>query len=223
MTSTALHAQHPVSRETLLAQLEWRYATKKFDPARKIPAEDWAALERALVLSPSSYGLQPWRFVVVTNPLMREKLRAVSQGQRQVTDASHLVAFAIRKGLDRTHVRRHVERIGQVRGVSPESLAGFSQKMEGHVARTDIDLDDWAARQTYLALGTFLTSAAVLGIDACPMEGIESGRYDEILDLRERGFATVCAAAAGYRSPEDPYAKVAKVRFEHEHVIERVV
>src|SRR5687767_15657496 len=116
-----------IHRDQLLKQLNWRYATKQFDATRKISADDWAALEEALLLTPSSYGLQPWNFVVVNDPTVREKLVAASWGQRQVTDASHLVVFAVKNDLGEKDVENYIERIADVRGVSGKSLEGFRE------------------------------------------------------------------------------------------------
>src|SRR5580765_1247923 len=117
----------PVSNDTLLSRLRWRYATKQFDPARRISAADWAALEESLILTPSSFGLQPWRFIVVTDPATREKLVPVSWGQRQVVDASHLVVFAIKRNVGPKEVEHYLDRIAEVRGVARESLDGFGK------------------------------------------------------------------------------------------------
>jgi nitroreductase len=117
------HHSHSITPDQLLTQLQWRYATKAFDPARKIAPMAWAALEESLVLTPSSFGLQPWKFVVVSRAETREQLVAVSCDQRQVADASHLVVFAIKSELDETDIDSHVERIAKVRGTGRESLA----------------------------------------------------------------------------------------------------
>jgi nitroreductase len=215
---------HPVAPDTVIRQLEWRYAVKKFDPARKIPAADWDAMERALVLSPSSFGLQPWKFVVVTDPAVREKLVAASWNQRQVADASHLVVFAIVKGLGTTHVDSFVAHTAAVRCVTVESLAGYRKMMCDFVARPkpQFDVDAWASLQVYIALGNFMTAAAVMGIDTCPMEGIVPAKYDEILGLPARGLATVVVGVAGYRAADDKYAAAKKVRFGREDVFVRI-
>ena len=105
----------PVSNEVLLQQLKWRYAVKKFDPARKISAEDWQTLEQALVLTPSSFGLQPWRFVVITDQATKDRLVPISWGQRQVAEASHVVVFAVRQPLTESDVDRHVGRTAEIR------------------------------------------------------------------------------------------------------------
>ena len=208
----------------LLAALNWRYATKKFDPAKKIPAETWSALEQALVLSPSSFGIQPWKFLVVTNPAVREKLVPVSWGQTQPKDASHFVVFAVRKDLPEAHIDRYVARTAELRGSTPDALAPFKKMMMGSLegARAKGFLDTWQTHQVYIALGQFMASAAVLGVDTCPMEGLEPAKYDEILGLAGTGFATVVACAAGYRAGDDKYATLPKVRFPAAEVIQHV-
>jgi len=211
----------PVPTQTVTAALSWRYATKKFDATRTIPAETWAALERALVLAPSSFGLQPWRFVVVRDRATREKLSAAAWGQRQPIDCSHFVVFAGRKGYDAKDLEHFVERTAAVRGVSKESLKGYADIIAGSVekARQGGYLDSWLARQAYIALGLFMTSAALLGIDVCPMEGLDPAQFDAILGLPALGYTALCAGAAGYRAPDDKYAAAPKVRFRAEEVI----
>ena len=213
-----------IQRESLIQQLNWRYATKQFDPHRKISPEDWATLEEALVLTPSSFGLQPWKFIVVDDPDTREKLVHASHGQLKVSNASHLVVFTIKKNLGEEEIESHLKRIAQVRGVSPELLDTFRSMMVGtlingmnHAVRKD-----WATQQTFIALGNFLTSAALLGIDACPMAGFEPKKYDEILGLDQQGLSTVVIAAAGYRAEADKYAGLKKVRFPKEEVLYHV-
>lgn len=210
-----------VTNDTLLTQLRWRYATKQFDAARKISAEDWRTLEESLVLTPSSFGLQPWRFIVVTDPATKEKLVPASWNQRQVADASHVVVFAIKKNVGVNDVDRYLGRIAEVRGVSVESLNGFRDVLLGFLDQPadQFNPDTWSARQAYIALGNFMTSAALIGIDTCPMEGIVPSQYDEILGLAAQGYQTVVVAAAGYRATADKYASLPKVRFAAEEVI----
>lgn len=217
----------PTTPDVILSQLSWRYATKKFDPARKIAPELWSTLEQAAMLAPSSYGLQPWKFVVVTDPAIRQKLRVVSWNQPQITDASHLVVFARRSELSSSDVQRWIDRISQVRSVPPEALAGFRDMMLGSVANPGSvpggSFDIWISRQIYIALGFFLSAAAMLGIDACPMEGFDPAKYDEILGLPALGYRSTVLGAAGYRSPDDAMApdKTAKARFPATDVIVR--
>lgn len=213
----------PAAPESVLAPLRWRYATKAFDPARRIDPATWAALEQAAVLAPSSYGLQPWNFVVVTDPDVRKKLHPVSYNQSQILDASHLVVFAAKNPPTPADVERHVARSAAVRGVPAESLDPVRQKMLGALSRmSTADAHAWAARQCYIALGVFLSAAAHLGVDACPMEGFQPEKYDEILGLPAKGLKAVVIATAGYRSPADKYADTAKARFPVEEVVIRI-
>lgn len=222
MNPTAASGQAPaaLTPATLLERLGWRYAVKKFDPTRNIPEATWATLEEVLRLAPSSYGLQPWRFVVVRDKALRQTLRAASWNQPQITDASHLVVFAARRGLGLPDVERLVSAIVEVRGVTRESVAGYAKSMTGFV-QSGRDLDAWSARQTYIALGFFIEAAAVLGIDACPMEGIEPAKYDEILGLAAQGYTALCVATAGYRAADDAYAQAKKVRYAKKDVVVR--
>jgi nitroreductase len=208
----------------VLHALRWRYATKKFDPAKKIPQETWAALEEVLVLTPSSMGMQPWKFIVVTDPAMKARLHPAAHDQAQVVDCSHFVVFAVRKNLDDTHIDRLFSRIGEVHGVPQETLAGYRKSGTSLIerARTEGWLDTWQTHQLYIALGNFMTSAALLSVDTCPMEGIEPAQFDEILGLAGTPYATVVACAAGYRHPDDKSAARKKVRFKPEDVIVRV-
>jgi nitroreductase len=213
-----------IQRETLLQQLNWRYATKQFNSHLKISPEDWAALEDALVLTPSSFGLQPWKFVVVDDPDTREKLVHASHGQEKVASASHFVVFTIKKNLGEQDIEAHLKRIAEVRGISPELLDTLRGMMVtslingmNHAARKT-----WATNQTFIALGNFLTSAAMLGIDVCPMGGFEAEKYDEILGLDKQGLSAVVIATAGYRAEADKYATLKKVRFQKEEVLQHV-
>lgn len=208
--------------ESVHAQLQWRYATKRFDATRKIPATDWQALEQALVLSPSSYGLQPWKFFVVTDPAIKDQLPAISWRQNQPRDCSHLVVMTLKRDPGLSDVDRLISRTAAVRGVSTDSLESFRKMMLGTLATATFDLHEWAAKQVYLALGQFMCAAAMMGIDTCPMEGIEPDKYDELLRIPAHGYATCVVCAAGYRSPDDKYASAAKVRYPVEEVVVRI-
>jgi len=215
---------NPMSTDSLLQALHWRYATKKFDPARKIPAATWQTLESALVLSPSSVGLQPWKFLIITDPAMKARLVPAAWNQSQVADCSHFVVFAVRQNLGADHVDRHIARMAEVRGVTAESLDRFRQMITGNLekARAEQRLDTWQTHQVYIALGQFMASAAVLGVDTCPMEGFEPEKFDAILGLKGTDCASVVACAAGYRAADDKYATAKKVRFKPDDVIVRI-
>ena len=212
---------NPITTDQLLAAQAWRYATKQFDASKTIPAPVWQALEDSLVLSPSSYGLQPWQFFVVTNPDLRAKLRPHSWNQTQVTDASHLVVFAIPDKVDVPYMEKYLARIAEVRSVTIESLGFYRDMMMADVIAGPRQawVNEWAARQVYIALGNFMTSAALVGVDTCPLEGIDPREYDAILDLPANGFNTIVACAAGYRSADDKYATLPKVRFEKSDLV----
>ncbi len=214
----------PVSNETVLAQLEWRYAVKKFDPARAIPEADWQTLERSVVLTPSSFGIQHYSVVVVSDPAIRARLVPVSWGQTQPVDCSRFVVFAIRNPLTDADVERFLDRTAEVRGVPRDSLAQYHQMMLGTLKEaTDRGyVNEWCSRQAYIALGNFMTCAAMLGIDTCPMEGFVPDKYDEILGLPKRGLKAVVACAAGYRAADDKYSRLKKVRLPLDEIVIRV-
>jgi nitroreductase len=210
--------------QQLLNALEWRYATKVFDPNKKIPIEVWKTLERALVLSPSSYGLQPYRFIVLTDPAKRAELLPHSWNQRQVVDASHLVVFTARTKVSEADIDHLIQHTSQVRKIQPESLNAYRDMMLGDLVngpRSKI-AHEWATRQTYLALGNLIASAAGLGVDACPMEGFLPAEYDRVLGLDGSGYATVVQCALGYRSPADKYSKLPKVRFDTKELVQHI-
>jgi nitroreductase len=213
-----------IHRSQLIDQLNWRYATKQFDPTRRIAAQDWTALEEALVLTPSSIGLQPWTFLVIDDPAVRAKLLLASYGQPQVVDASHLVVLATKTNYSEADVDAHIRQAARVRGVDPEALEGLRAMAVRSVVQgmNETDRRNWAVNQTHIALGNLVTSAALLGIDAAPMGGFERTRYDDILGLKARGLSASVIAALGYRKESDKYATAPKVRFPREEVVVHV-
>jgi nitroreductase len=224
LTINKLKNMSAINSKQLLEQLNWRYATKEFDPKRKISAQDWATLEQALLLTPSSGGLQPWKFIVVTDPAVRAKLVPASYGQEKVSTASHLVVFAAKNNLGEADVDAHLNNIAKTQGVPIEALAPLRGMLVGGIVKSmdETARNAWARNQTYIALGNLLTSAALLGIDACPMEGFDRAQYDEILGLKAKGLASAVIATLGYRSATDKYAAAPKVRFPREQIFVRV-
>jgi nitroreductase len=211
-----------IQSEDLLQQLSWRYATKRFNPARKIPDADWQTLSRALCLAPSSYGLQPWRAIIVQNPATRKQLRAVSWDQPQIEECSHLVVLTTLKKITPEYVQRYIDRISEVRGVPTSELKQYEDMMIGDVVtgpRASI-AHCWSQRQAYLAMGFLLETAALLEIDACPMEGLDPAQYDKILGLTNSEYSTVAVVALGYRTSTDSYQQYKKVRLPTEHLLE---
>lgn len=207
----------------LIQSLKWRYAVKQFDPSRKIPEETWKALEESLILTPSSYGMQPWKFLVITDQALREQLVPHSWNQRQVADCSHLVVMLAEIRVSASDVDRLIARTAEIRGGTTEQLAGYRKVItkdiiEGPRAQHS---GEWAARQVYIALGQLMLAAAMLNVDTCPMEGFVPAKYDEILGLEGTGWTTIVLCPCGYRSADDKHAKLPKVRYNAATVITR--
>lgn len=205
---------HTIPEKQLLAALNWRYATKAFDASKKIPEATWKTIEESLVLSPSSFGLQPYRFLVVKDEAIRKQLQPHSWNQTQVVDASHYVVFAARTGITETEIDSFLNRIVEVRKIPRESLDGYRGMMYGSLLSPGAEsrIPHWAALQAYIALGNLMTAASLVGVDTCAIEGFAPAEYDAILGLKEQGYASVVCCALGYRSAGDKYAELAKVR-----------
>ncbi|HEU6448575.1 MAG TPA: NAD(P)H-dependent oxidoreductase [Verrucomicrobiae bacterium] len=214
----------PILPTQLLEAMNWRYATKRFDSTKKIPGDVWAALERALILTPTSYGLQPYHFIVMTDLEKRAELLAHSWNQRQVVDCSHYIVFTAKTKVTEADINHFIQRTAEIRKVPAQSLEAYRGMMLGdviHGSRGKI-AHEWATRQAYIALGNLMTCAAVLGVDACPMEGLVPAEYDRVLNLQNSGYATVVACALGYRAETDKYAALPKVRFDAAELIQKI-
>lgn len=206
--------------QTILESLSWRYATKKFDSSKKLTAEQFETLLEALRLTPSSFGLQPWKFVVVENPSMREELVGHSWGQRQVADASHLLVLCRKTALDASLVESYIADMIQKTGAPAEALQGYKDMMLGFIQNLSQEIAaSWAEKQVYIALGNIMTVAASLEIDTCPMEGFSKAEYDRVLGLTDMGLASVLVLPVGYRAADDSYATRPKIRYASEDVI----
>ncbi|MFZ9752427.1 MAG: NAD(P)H-dependent oxidoreductase [Cyanobium sp.] len=202
--------------------MRWRYAVKAFDPDRRIAPELWAALEEALVLTPSSYGLQPWKFLVITGAELRAELRPFSWNQSQITDCSHLVVLLRQRTVRAADADRLINATASCRGLDPASLEPYRQMIhkdliDGPRSQT---IGSWAANQVYIALGTLMTAASLLGVDTCPIEGFSPSDYDRILELEDSPYQSAVVCACGYRSADDKYASLAKVRYPAADLIE---
>ncbi len=213
-----------INGSTVLESLKWRYATKIFDPTKKISEADWKYLEEALILTPSSYGLQPWKFLVIQDTATRQKLLPISWNQKQVIDCSHHVVMLAKSDTTEKDVTDFIELTANVRQLPKESLNFYRDMMLGDLVKGPRHawISEWAARQVYIALGNLMTCAAMMGIDACPMEGIDQAKYDDVLDLKGTGYETIVACALGYRSADDKYAHLAKIRYTADKLIQRI-
>jgi nitroreductase/dihydropteridine reductase len=198
---------------SLIDKLKWRYATKKFDPAKKLSAKQLDDLLSAVQLAPSSFGLQSYKVLVVEDPEIREKLREAAHGQAQLTEASQVLVFASETNIDEAMVRKYVDNIVKTREIGREHVAGYENAMIGTVNHLSEDQKiAWSHKQAYIALGVLLTAAAEMGIDACPMEGFLAGKFDEILGLKEKGLTVSVIAPIGFHADDDDYGRMAKVR-----------
>ena len=206
----------------ILTALNHRYACKVFDPAQKIPADLWQQLEQSLILTPSSFGLQPWKFLIVQDQALREKLVPHAWNQRQVADCSHLIIMTVPKTLGEDYVDANIARMIEVRGGTADALMGFRKMVLGFRDGLEAKggLETWAKLQSYIALGQFMLAASLLGLDTCPMEGFVPDKFDEVLGLEGTGYTTAVLCPVGYRSADDRYAELPKVRFEAKDVIE---
>ncbi len=207
----------------LLQALNWRYAVKQFSEQRLDERQIQLLLE-ATRLSPSAYGLQPYKLLLIEDKTLRAELLQHSYKQQKVVDSSHLVVFAAYRDIDNRFIEEHIARLAEDRVLEPTAQQGMQQ----HYQQVLVEQPDqhqrqqWARDQTYLALGNFLTSAAVLEIDACPMTGLIAEEYDRLLGLDSLGLTTVAIATLGSRHPQDSYATEPKVRLAMDELVMRI-
>ena len=211
-----------IQADQLLDSLKWRYAVKKFDSSRTIDKMTWAKIEHSLILTPSSFGLQPWKFIVIQSPEMKAKLPSISWNQTQPADCSAMVVFAALNTVSADYVDKFLAKTAATRGVPIESLDPYRKVVLGFIKNITGHELAWSSKQAYIALGQLMTSAAMLGVDACPMEGIVASEYDKLLGLEGTAYSTVVGCAVGYRHADDKYAIAPKVRFEIDDVITHV-
>ena len=165
---------------TFIKNQNWRYATKKFDAAKKISKEDLEKIKEAIRLSASSYGLQPYQVFIIENPEMRAQLQPVSWGQSQIVEASHLFVFANIVDVKENHIDDYMTNMAITRGLKMEDLKPYSDFMKSKIIPLPVDAkSNWTSKQTYLALANLLNIAAELKIDVTPIEGFEPEKYNE--------------------------------------------
>ena len=198
---------------TFLDHQNWRYATKKFDATKKLTTQDLDTLMEAIRLSSSSYGLQPYKILIIENPELRSKIQKSAWGQSQVVDASHLLVFANQIDISDTQIDELIENTSKTRGIEKETLAGYQGFMKSKINELTGDAKNiWKSKQTYLALANLLNAAAELKIDVTPMEGFSPADVNEILGLNELGLNASLLAPVGFRHAEDPTQHYKKVR-----------
>jgi nitroreductase len=198
---------------TIIEDLNWRYATKKFDTNKKISVEDLETIKESLRLVPSSYGLQPLKFLLIQNDSLRQQLKEKSFNQSQIVDASHLLVICSLIEINEEYINNHIKNMAQIRSVSVDSIAGFGNYMKKEILSMKKEkMAEWNAKQAYIALGQLLHTCANLRIDATPMEGFEADAYNDILNLNEKGLQAVLVCPIGYRSVNDQNQFLKKVR-----------
>lgn len=209
-----------MQNQQIIDALKWRYAVKIFDPSKKVSEENMQTILESAHLAPSSTGLEPWKFLVIKNVELRKKIREAGYGQPKITDASHLVVIAHRTDAS-TLSSELIERTGKNQGKTAEELAGLKGMADGAIngRKNPQDLDSWLAAQTYIPLGMMVETAALLGVDAGPMEGFIPTQVDEILGLKTKNLASTTMIAFGYRG-DDPYAKLPKTRRPLNEIVE---
>lgn len=205
-----------------MSDYDWRFAIKKYDTTKKISSEDMESLLYSLRYAPSAFNIQPWKFLVIEDPTMRAKLREAAYGQAQVTDASHFIVLARQTIINDAFLDRVVEETAKVRGMQASDLAEYRNMISGMSSLPPDAAGIWASKQVYLALGSLISTAARMHIDASPMEGFDATKFDEILGLTQKGLASVVICALGYRSPDDKYPHMKKMRFEMSQTVERI-
>ncbi|MEQ5792873.1 NAD(P)H-dependent oxidoreductase [Muricauda sp. NFXS6] len=197
----------------VLEHRTWRYATKKFDPAKSVSDENLQTLLEATRLSASSYGLQPYHVLVISDPKVKEQLKPASWGQSQITDASHIIVFANATDFGEELVDDFLENVSTTRNIPVDGLKGYSDFMKSKLMDLPAETkSNWTARQAYIAFGNLMQAAAELKIDTCPMEGFESDKYNDILGLNGKNLNAAVVLAVGYRSEEDETQHLPKVR-----------
>lgn len=197
----------------IINNLKWRYATKLFDPTKKISKGNLNLIMEAIQLSPSSYGLQLYKIQILEDLQLRKQLKSASFNQRQITDASHLVVFCNYVEVTEKHIEEYFILKSTIEQVDISDFKQYLDFVKADVMnKSETEKEKWTSNQTYLALGNLLNICAELKIDACPMEGFENEKYNEILGLSKQGLNASVVASIGYRSQEDKTQYSNKVR-----------
>ena len=197
----------------IIESLNWRYATKKFDSNRKLSKNQVNILKNAFNLTASSYGLQPIKLIVISNPEIKNTLLDSSFNQKQVIQCSHLLVICIETDIDESYIELYFKRVVDIRKTSAKVLESFKKSIINEFNdMSNTSIINWSKNQAYLALGNLMTVCAVEGIDSCPMEGFMPEKYNEILDLKSKNLKSVLVMPVGFRSVDDQFSSFKKVR-----------
>ncbi|MAP81342.1 MAG: NAD(P)H-dependent oxidoreductase [Aequorivita sp.] len=196
-----------------IEKLQWRYATKKFDPSKVLSNEKLNILKETFNLTATSFGLQPLKMVVVSNAKIKEQLVPLTYHQPQVRDASHVLILCIEKSIDEKFIVDHFKRVEGLRKTPRKILDPFERDLiDSFTKKNSEEIKTWMINQLYLTLGALLTVCAMEKIDSCPMEGFESKKYDTLLGLDKKGLESVLVLPVGYRDKDDFFVTLKKVR-----------
>jgi nitroreductase len=207
---------------SLIKDLNWRYAAKKMN-GESISDEQLNMVLTAINLSASSYGLQPYKVSVVSNPVLKAKLQEAAYGQIQVGSSSHILVFTVPLKITAEYTQNYIGLVAEERKISMGVLDEFKNTLETTIVALPTEVQQvWATKQAYIALGTAMVAAAEQKIDACPMEGFDAAQFDKILNLEAKGLKSVVMLALGFRAETDIYANFKKVRKAKEDMFEMV-
>lgn len=196
-----------------IEKLRWRYATKRFDASKKLSEEKLNILKETFNLTATSYGLQPLKMVVVSNQQLKEQLMSLTFNQPQIRDASHVLILCVETEIDSSFIVDHFKRVEGLRKTPREILEPFEENLVRTFSEKEsVEIREWMVNQLYLTLGSLLAICAMEKIDACPMEGFEPDKYDQLLGLTEKGLASVIVLPVGYRDESDFFMSLKKVR-----------
>ena len=208
-------------KDKIKEALNWRYAVKMFDPSKKLDDKTIDLLEESLRLSPSSFGLQGWKFWRVDTPSLRKELAEHSHNKNQIENASHLYVLSFKKEYLAEDVESFLKDVAKKTGVDRKNLEGFADMLHGVTkSLTSEQTALFLKPQVYITLGFFLMNCALLKIDAAPLEGFDHNFFDEKLGIAQQGYQSCVLIAAGYRDENDKYAHHPKVRFDKDRVFE---
>ena len=207
----------------IIEDLNWRYAVKKYDASKKLNDEQLSIIKESLRLVPTSYGLQPLKYLIIEDPVIRGKLKVASYGQSQVTDASHLIVLCSFLDIQDEYVDSYMEKIIQIRDADSDSTAKFGAYIKQTVSKlSPKEKEEWNSKQAYIALGQLMHTCASLRIDATPMEGFDPLAYNDILGLESKNLKATILCAIGYRSEEDVAQYRKKVRRRQQELFETI-
>lgn len=196
-----------------IKSLKWRYACKKFDVNKGISKKKIKKLAKAFKLTATSFGLFPIKMLVISNDEIKNSLLEHAYNQKQITDCSHLLLLCIDSTIDVDTIDKHFELEKKVRTIKDEAIAGFRQNLKDSFSnKSEEEKETGAKNQAYIALGNLMTVCALEKIDACPMEGFNPQKFDEVLNLKEKNLKSVLLLPVGYRAKDDFMSKLKKVR-----------